>query len=144
MRNESVKTLTIRRQALLKRLADVGPLVQGSFCTRKVKCGKPGCRCAEGEPHEACVLTKKVRGRTVTTHVPRDLRDEVGAWAEEHKRVKALLKEISDLSDRIIRIHVRTSRGAAQNRSRASRMHAKCSERSCGTTSPASCSGSEK
>ena len=141
MKNESVETLTIRRQALLKRLADVGPLVQGSFCTRKVKCGKPGCRCAEGEPHEACVLTRKVRGKTVTTHVPRDLRDEVRAWAEEHKRVKALLKEISALSERIIRIHVRTSRAVARNRDRANRTRPKCTGTCSGTTSPDSSIG---
>ncbi|NQU42414.1 hypothetical protein HQ520_03960 [bacterium] len=141
MRNESVETLTIRRQALLKRLADVGPLVQGSFCTRKVKCGKPGCRCAEGEPHEACVLTRKARGRTATTHVPRDLRDEVRAWAEEHKRVKALLKEISDLSERIIRIHVRTSRGVARNRARANRTRPKSTGTCSDTTSPGSSTG---
>jgi hypothetical protein len=126
MRNESIQTLTIRRQALLKRLAETGPLVQASFCTRKVKCGKLGCRCADGQPHESCVLTRKVRGKTVTTHVPRDLHDEVRTWAEENKRVKALLKQISDLSDRIIRIHVRTSRAAARNRARARRTRPNC------------------
>lgn len=141
LRNESVNTLTMRRQALLKRLADVGPLVQGSLCTRKVKCGKPGCRCATGDPHEACVLTRKVRGKTVTVHVPRDLRDEVKTWAEEHKRVKALLKEISDLSERIIRIHVRTSRAAARNRARANRTQPKCTGTCCDTTSPGSSTG---
>jgi hypothetical protein len=141
MRNESIQTLTIRRQALLKRLADTGPLVQGSFCTRKIKCGKPGCRCAEGEPHEACVLTRKVRGKTVTTHVPRDLRDEVRTWAEEHRRVKALLKEISDLSERIIRIHVKTSRAVARNRDRANRMRPKSTGTCSDTTSPGSSTG---
>ena len=139
MKNESIKNLTARRQALLKQL--VGPFIQSSFCTRKVKCGKPGCRCADGEPHEACVLTRKVRGKTVTTHVPRDLRDEVREWAEEHKRVKKLLKEISDLSERIIRIYVRTNRAAARNRSRANRTRPKCTGTSCDTICPDSSSG---
>jgi len=115
----SIKTLEIRRQALLKELAGVGPLVQGSFYERAIKCGKPNCRCARGEPHSACVLTKKVRGKTATTHVPRDLQREVQAWAQEYKRVKDLIKAISDLSEQIIRIHVRVSRAAARNRSRA-------------------------
>jgi len=141
MKNYSTKTLEIRRQALLKQLADVGPFIQGSFCTRKVKCGKPGCRCSEGFPHEACVLTKKVRGKTKTTHVPRDLRDEVQAWADQYKRVKALMKEISDVSEQIIRIHVQTSRAVARNCARASRMQPRSTGTSSATTSPTSSSG---
>ncbi|OVE80747.1 hypothetical protein BVY04_04740, partial [bacterium M21] len=68
MKQESRATLEARRGVLLKKLAQVGPFVQGSFCTRKITCGKASCRCAEGEKHEARVLTKKVRGKTVTTH----------------------------------------------------------------------------
>lgn len=141
MKDVSINVLKTRRAALLKQLAEVGPFIQGSFCTRNIKCGKPGCRCAKGEPHKACVLTKKVRGKTSTTHVPRDLRDEVEAWANEYKRVKELMKQVSDLSDQIIRIHVRTSRAAARNRALASQMRPKSTEACCDTTSPTSSSG---
>jgi len=141
MRNESIATLESRRGALLKRLAEVGPLVQGSYCTVKVKCGKPGCRCSRGEPHQACVLTRKVRGKTVTTHVPRDLRSEVEAWARQYRQIMKLVKDISALSERIIRIHVRTSRAVAQNRSRLSPTRSKSSGGCCDSTSPCSSSG---
>jgi hypothetical protein len=141
MRNESIATLESRRQALLKRLAEVGPLVQGSYCTVKVKCGKPGCRCSRGEPHQACVLTRKVRGKTVTTHVPRDLRSEVEAWASQYRQVMTLIRDISALSERIIRMHVRTSRAAARNRARLSPTQSKCSGGCCDSTSPTSPSG---
>ena len=141
MRNESVGTLESRREALLKRLARVGPLVQGSYCTRKVRCGKAGCRCSRGESHEACVLTRKVRGRTVTTHVPRDLRSEVETWSREYRRVMKLLKDISALSERIIRMHVPTSRAVARNRGRLSPTPSKSSGECCGSTSPGSSTG---
>lgn len=141
MRNESIGTLESRRGALLKRLAEVGPLVQGSYCTVKVKCGKPGCRCSRGEPHEACVLTRKVRGRTVTTHVPRDLRSEVEAWAGQYRRIMKLVKDISALSERIIRIHVPASRAAARNRARLSPTRSKSSGGCCGIGSPGSSTG---
>jgi len=141
MRNESVKTLETRRSALLERLAGIGPLVQGSYCTVKVKCGKPGCRCSRGEPHQACVLTRKVRGRTVTTHVPRDLRSEVEAWAQQYRQVMKLVKDISALSERIIRIHVQTSRAVARNRGRLSPTRSKSSGGCCDSTSPDSSIG---
>jgi hypothetical protein len=141
MGNESIKTLEIRRSALLKRLAETGPLVQGSYCTVKVKCGKPGCRCSRGEPHQACVLTRKVRGKTVTTHIPRDLRSEVEAWADQYRQVMKLVKDISALSERIIRIHVQTSRAVTRNRGRLSPTRSKPNGGCCDSTSPDSSIG---
>ena len=141
MEKVSRKTLEARRDVLLKRLAAAGPFVQGSLCTRKVKCGKPGCRCARGELHEACVLTRKVRGRTVTTHVPRDLRQEVDAWTRQYRQLRVLLREISQVSERIIRIHVRTNRAAARNRSRRAPTRPRCTGPCSGTSSPGSSAG---
>ena len=110
MEQISTKTLEARRNARLKELAETGPFVQGSLCKVRIKCGKPRCKCAEGDRHEAYVLSKKVRGKTVTTHIPRDLLDEVRSWAEEQKRIKKLMREISELSEQIIRIHVKERR----------------------------------
>jgi len=110
MEQVSTKTLEARRNARLKELAELRPFVQGSLCKVRVKCGKPHCKCAEGDRHEAYVLSKKVRGKTVTTHIPRALLDEVRLWAEEQKRIKKLMREISDLSEQIIRIHVKERR----------------------------------
>ena len=141
MRNESIATLESRRAALLKRLAEAGPLVQGSYCTVKVKCGKPGCRCSQGEPHQACVLTRKVRGKTVTVHVPRDLRSEVEAWAGQYRQTMKLIRDISALSERIIRLHVRTSRAAGQNRARSRPTPPKCSAECSDSTSQGSSPG---
>ncbi len=141
MKSQSIGTLETRRAALLKRLARIGPLVQGSYCTVKVKCGKPGCRCSRGEPHQACVLTRKVRGKTVTTYVPRELRSEVKAWAEQYRQTLKLIRDISALSERIIRMHGRTSRAAGRNRARLGPTRSKCSAACCDSTSRSSCSG---
>ena len=42
-----------------------GPRVlPGSLITLRRKCGKPGCRCATGSPHETPALSYSVGGRT--------------------------------------------------------------------------------
>jgi len=110
MEQVSTEKLEARRNVLLKELAQTSPFVQGSLCKVRIKCGKPRCKCARGDRHEAYVLSKKVRGKTVTTHIPRDLLDEVKSWAEEQARIKKLMGEISDLSERIIRVHVKERR----------------------------------
>ena len=43
------------------------PLVlHGTLTTFWRRCGKPGCRCAGGEPHESPALTYTEEGRTKT------------------------------------------------------------------------------
>ena len=48
-------------------------------------------------------MCKKIAGRSHATHVPKELEAQVRAWNEEHKRIKALLKDISAISEQIIR-----------------------------------------
>ena len=59
------------------------------------------------------MLTYKVKGKTRTVHLPKDMVEEVRRWVQEHKRVKRLIREISKNSLAIIRGHVRASRAAA-------------------------------
>ncbi len=41
-------------------------LLQGSLSTFRRRCGKPGCRCADGDPHESPALRFTEDGRTKT------------------------------------------------------------------------------
>lgn len=111
----SIGVLRSRRDARMKELARVGPVLQGSLTQRSITCGNPNCRCASGDKHTAYQLTKKVRGTTKTLHVPVDLVEDVQAWVEEHRRVKALLKEISELNEQIVRCYVTTKRARKRN-----------------------------
>lgn len=114
-KNESLRTLSTRRNARLSQIAQIRPFIAGSLAKVGVRCGNPNCKCASGERHEAWVLTRKERGRTVTVHVPRDMVEEVTQWVSEHRRLKKLMKEASELGERMIRIFVRANRGAARN-----------------------------
>jgi hypothetical protein len=106
-----------RRDAKLRKLGTLGPMVAASLCRRMVTCGNPRCKCAGGEKHESWCLTYKVRAKTKTVHVPRDMVKEVEAWVKEHRRAKELLSEISELGLEIIRRHVPARRAAECGRS---------------------------
>jgi len=121
MRMESVNTLEKRRDAKLKSLAAVGPFISATLSKVRTRCGNPNCHCADGERHEAHLLTKKVKGRTVSSYVPKDLLPEVERWAREWKRLKKVLSEVSALSERIVRIHSRSRKAATKNKSLAAR-----------------------
>ena len=102
------------RKAKLKQLRQVGPLVAASLCQRRVRCGNPHCRCAQGEKHASWCLTFKQEGKTRTVHVPREMVEEVRQWVKEHRKVKQLLAQISENSIQIIRRHVTARRAAAR------------------------------
>ena len=95
------------RDARLKKLADVGPLVAATLVQQRVRCGQPGCRCARGDKHVKAAITQTVHGKTRTVYVPVDLVEDVRTWIAEHKRVKQLLKEISELTVALIRTHAK-------------------------------------
>jgi len=115
MKTFSVEELEARRKALLRQLRRAGPLVEGSLARVERRCGTPGCQCHQGGPgHLQVSLCKKVAGRSHATYVPKALHETVRQWNQEHKRVKAILKEISALSEQIIRTYVSSRRTAPQ------------------------------
>lgn len=103
-----------QREAKLRQLHEVGPLVAASLCHRAVRCGNPRCRCARGTKHSSWCLTFKQQGKTRTVHVPRDLVEEVRQWVKEYQRAKQILAQISYQSLRIIRQYVCAQRAAAR------------------------------
>jgi len=115
----SIGVLERRRDARLKKLAGVGPVLQGSLAEIGVRCGNSNCRCAHGQKHRSHILKRQVRGKTQSLYVPVDMVEEVRGWVEEHRRVKRLLKEISELNRIIIKAYVPTKRARAANRAAA-------------------------
>lgn len=113
-----------KRDALLKKLAGVGPFVDASLVTIARTCGNPRCRCARGEKHQSHYLTYKTstgqgsksRLKTQTLYVPRALEQEVQGWVEEYRRLKELMKQIADVQKMIVR-------GYVQERGRGSAKH---------------------
>jgi hypothetical protein len=109
--------LEAQRAVLLRQLRQAGPLVEGSIAMVPRKCGSKSCTCAQGAvKHQAMILCKKVDGRSVATYVPKDLWSKVRAWNREHKKIKRLLKELSEINERIIRNHVGDKRRAMRVR----------------------------
>lgn len=52
-----------------------------------------------------CHVTVKRRGKTRTVYVPKELKDEVETWVQEHRRLKRLAREITALQLELIRLH---------------------------------------
>ena len=104
---------TLIRRHLEARIQEFklnGPFVAASLVAFRRKCGRPGCHCQSGEGHPAHHLTCKLKGKTRSVYVPQDLLPEVQQWVREHKRLKRLLRHISNLALAQIQPHVTSKR----------------------------------
>jgi hypothetical protein len=111
MNNISTRELEARRAVLLRQLRRSGAAIEGSLATVPRTCGNANCRCMQSGPkHEAMILCKKVKGRSAATYVPKALQEQVRLWNREHKKIKRILKEISQINEQIIRRHVSDKR----------------------------------
>src|SRR3989337_4146958 len=80
------------RQSLLHLAGEIKGLVEPFFSDRPVikgtvyelrrRCGKPGCKCAQGELHARMVVSASERGKTRLRAIPR------GFLVDTQQRVK--------------------------------------------------------
>jgi hypothetical protein len=90
----------------LKQLASDKPILAASLVECHRICGKAGCRCSRGHKHRVHQITFKASGqKSRSVYVPVDLTEEVRSWIDEHRRIKNLLAEISQLTMALIRTH---------------------------------------
>lgn len=98
----SIARLTQRRDAWMKKLAELGPMSRGSLVT------------ARRGNHIAHQLTVSVKAKTHTVYVPKEMVEEVREWTRNHRRLQRILKEVSKLNMAIIHRHVPESRAAGR------------------------------
>ena len=66
-------------------------MIRGSVVVHRRRCGKPNCRCAGGDLHEATVLSYSERGRTRFVMLPPAEVAAVAAAVERYRRAEAEL-----------------------------------------------------
>jgi len=93
---KSLSILRRMRGARLRALGRVGPLLAGSL----VKF--PG--------HSSRYLTDKAGGRTRTLYIPLKRLTEVNAWNQQHKKVRQLISELSEIQRAILVAEIRLGR----------------------------------
>jgi hypothetical protein len=95
------------RQSLVRLVNEIKQLVEPFFSDRPVmkgtvyelrrRCGKPGCKCAQGELHARMVISASEKGKTQLRVIPRgflvEAQQKVGRY-QELRRIRARLVAI--------------------------------------------------
>ncbi len=99
-------SLRRRRTTLLKRLASVDlQILRGSLIERYIRCGKPGCKCAEGPGHgPKYYLSVSYPGRRPEqVYVPQKYEDQVKQFLANYRKIKKILEEISSINRELLK-----------------------------------------
>ena len=97
--------LEAQRRALIRRLSQLGPWIEGSLVSTARTCGKKSCACMnQGPKHPVMYITGKQKGKTVSLYIPRKLEAEVSTWLKNYKKAKELIRKISNVQKEIIRL----------------------------------------
>jgi hypothetical protein len=102
---KSSPALRRRRQALLKKLPPLDAILRGSLIERYKRCGKPGCKCAEGPGHgPKYYLSVSFPGeRPQMDYVPQENLSTTRALVENFQEVRAVLEEICSINRELLR-----------------------------------------
>jgi hypothetical protein len=102
---QTTDALRKRRQALLRRLPPLKAVLRGSLIERYKRCGKPGCKCAEGPGHgPKYYLSVSYPGlRPQMDYVPQESYAQASEFLGNYHRARQILEEICEINRELLR-----------------------------------------
>ncbi len=86
-----------RARSWASRITSGQGLIRGTLLERQRSCGNPRCHCATGAKHRAVYLMLRQDGRLRQLYIPAAYEARVRQWVANHRQLKDLLRQISDL-----------------------------------------------
>ena len=103
MNSDSLIKLQNRRNILLRRIQNCGPILEGSLFVGSKLCGKSNCRCrTRKEMHRTATLTWKDHNKTKSLYLPLKTLKEVRKWLRDGKKMKGYVRRLSDTQRQIL------------------------------------------
>src|ERR1700760_2118993 len=89
-----------RRQALLRQLPPLQSILRGSLIERYKRCGKPGCKCADGPGHgPKYYLSVSYPGlQPQMDYVPQEAYAQTAEFLANYHRAREILETICEIN----------------------------------------------
>lgn len=97
---QQLREVEAARGAQIEQLLKAGVMVEGSFRVVGRKCGKPTCRCVEGERHFGKYLSRNVDGHKKMTYVRSRDEVDVAKKAERYRQFRKARAALMKLAAR--------------------------------------------
>ena len=100
---QRLRDVESRLISLIGSLVDErGPLVRGTFQQHGTRCGKPNCKCAQGDLHPTAVLAVSEEGKRRNVYVPIPDRLELQRRSERYRRFRQSRAELARLGGELL------------------------------------------
>jgi len=93
-KGDPASRLRQRKYALLRRLQIPPDALPGSLALTHSRCGKPTCRCAQGEGHPSWSLTFMVNGKKRVERIPDEWVEQIRPLVEQGREFKDAIAEV--------------------------------------------------
>jgi hypothetical protein len=97
-KNISTEDLKKRKALIMDSFPVPENVLRSSLITRFIKCGKPNCRCANGDGHESLYLSSYYHGHTYLDYVPKSYVEKVSQYLSDYETASSLLIELSEIN----------------------------------------------
>jgi len=80
------------------------PVIKGSVYELKRKCGKPGCKCAQGELHSRMVVSSSEKGKTRLRVIPHGFLVEIQFKVRRYQELRRARARLVEVHREILRV----------------------------------------
>jgi hypothetical protein len=91
------------RQLIIPSFSDK-PVIKGSAYELKRKCGKPGCKCAQGELHSRMVVSASEKGKTILRVIPHGFLVGVQAKVRRYQELRRARTRLVEVHRKMIQV----------------------------------------
>jgi len=112
--NTDKKKFSRLRQSLRRLSDEVGqlvepyfsnkPVIKGSVYELKTKCGKPGCKCTQGQLHHRMVVSASEKGKTKLRAIPRGFLVEVQIKVSRYQELRRARARFVEVHREMLRV----------------------------------------
>jgi hypothetical protein len=102
-KNATTEELNKRKAEILDSIPSPENVIRSSLITRFIKCGKPNCRCVNGDGHEALYLSSYYYGHTSIDYVPKSYAEKISICLSSYETISATLVELSEINLELFR-----------------------------------------
>jgi hypothetical protein len=101
---QSLRRLSDEVRKLIEPSFSDKPVIKGSVYELKRKCGKPGCKCAQGELHSRMVLSASEKGKTRLRVIPHGFLVEVQIKVRRYRELRRARSRLVEVQRKMIRV----------------------------------------
>jgi len=101
---QSLRRLSDEVRKLIEPSFSDKPVIKGSVYELKRKCGKPGCKCAQGELHSRMVLSASEKGKTRLRVIPHGFLVEVQIKVRRYQELRRARSRLVEVQRKMIRV----------------------------------------